>query len=135
MKGIQIMNSFIYDIPTKVYFGPNQLGNLGKELAAYGKKVLLCYGGGSIKKSGLYARVAAQLKEAGLDRIHSGFETGSDAVLQKINKGVTQQQEITAGKNIKAGGIELSVYFMPGVGGKELTKENAEGTSHVINEI
>lgn len=49
------MNSFIYDIPTKVYFGPNQLGNLGKELAAYGKKVLLCYGGGSIKKSGLYA--------------------------------------------------------------------------------
>ena len=77
----------------------------------------------------------AELKEAGLDRIHSGFETGSDAVLQKINKGVTQQQEITAGKNIKAGGIELSVYFMPGVGGKELTKENAEGTSHVINEI
>ena len=55
--------------------------------------------------------------------------------MQKINKGVTQQQEITAGKNIKAGGIELSVYFMPGVGGKELTKENAEGTSHVINEI
>lgn len=77
----------------------------------------------------------AELKEAGLDRIHSGFETGSDAVLQKINKGVTQQQEITAGKNIKAGGIELSVYFMPGVSGKELTKENAEGTSHVINEI
>lgn len=77
----------------------------------------------------------AELKEAGLDRIHSGFETGSDAVLQKINKGVTQQQEITAGKNIKAGGIELSVYFMPGVGGKKLTKENAEGTSHVINEI
>ena len=77
----------------------------------------------------------AELKEAGLDRIHSGFETGSDAVLQKINKGVTQQQEITAGKNIKAGGIELSVYFMPGVGGKELTKENSEGTSHVINEI
>ena len=77
----------------------------------------------------------AELKAAGLDRIHSGFETGSDAVLQKINKGVTQQQEITAGKNIKAGGIELSVYFMPGVGGKELTKENAAGTSHVINEV
>lgn len=77
----------------------------------------------------------AELKAAGLDRIHSGFETGSDAVLQKINKGVTQQQEITAGKNIKAGGIELSVYFMPGVGGKGLTKENTEGTSHVINEV
>lgn len=37
------MNSFIYDIPTKVYFGENQLGNLGEELGKYGKKVLLTY--------------------------------------------------------------------------------------------
>lgn len=77
----------------------------------------------------------AELKAAGLDRIHSGFESGSDAVLQKINKGVTVQQEITAGKNIKAGGIELSVYFMPGVGGKELSRDNALGMAHVINEV
>lgn len=77
----------------------------------------------------------AELKAAGLDRIHSGFESGSDAVLKKINKGVTQQQEITAGKNVKAGGIELSVYFMPGVGGKELTEDNALGTAHVVNEV
>lgn len=77
----------------------------------------------------------AELKAAGLDRIHSGFESGSDPVLKKINKGVTADQEIIAGKNVKAGGIELSVYFMPGVGGKELTKENALGTAHVINEI
>lgn len=77
----------------------------------------------------------AELKAAGLDRIHSGFETGSDAVLKKINKGVTAEQEIIAGRNVKAGGIELSVYFMPGVGGKELTKENAEGTAEVINAV
>ena len=77
----------------------------------------------------------AELKAAGLDRIHSGFESGSDAVLKKINKGVTQQQEITAGKNVKAGGIELSVYFMPGIGGRELTKDNAEETAYVVNEI
>lgn len=77
----------------------------------------------------------AELKAAGLDRIHSGFETGSDKVLQKINKGVTAQQEITAGRNVKAGGIELSVYFMPGVGGKELTEDNALGTSEVINAV
>lgn len=75
------------------------------------------------------------MKAAGLDRIHSGFETGSDLVLKKINKGVTAEQEIIAGKNVKAGGIELSVYFMPGVGGKELTAENAEGTSEVINAV
>lgn len=77
----------------------------------------------------------AELKEAGLDRIHSGYESGSDAVLQKINKGVTAQQEITAGRNIKAGGIELSVYFMPGVGGRDLSRDNAEGMAHVINEV
>ena len=77
----------------------------------------------------------AELKAAGLDRIHSGFESESDAVLKKINKGVTQQQEITAGKNVKAGGIELSIYFMPGVGGKELTEDNALGTAHVVNEV
>ena len=77
----------------------------------------------------------AELKEAGLDRIHSGFESGSDQVLSLINKGTTVEQEITAGKNIKAGGIELSVYFMPGIGGKELTAPNAEGTAYVINEV
>ena len=38
------MNSFIYDIPTKVYFGENQLGHLGEELGRYGKKVLLTLG-------------------------------------------------------------------------------------------
>lgn len=77
----------------------------------------------------------AELKAAGLDRIHSGFESGSDEVLKLINKGVTAAEEITAGKNVKAGGIEFSVYFMPGVGGKALTEENARGMSEVINEI
>ncbi len=77
----------------------------------------------------------AELKVAGLDRIHSGFESGSDEVLKLINKGVTAAEEITAGKNVKAGGIEFSVYFMPGVGGKALTEENARGMSEVINEI
>ena len=55
------MNSFIYDIPTKVYFGEHQLSHLGEELAKYGKRVLLTYGGGSIKKSGLYDAVAAEV--------------------------------------------------------------------------
>ena len=42
------MNSFVYDIPVKVYFGQNQLHHLGEELAKYGRRVLLTYGGGSI---------------------------------------------------------------------------------------
>ena len=60
------MNSFVYDVPTRVYFGEGQLCRLGEELKKYGKKVLLTYGGGSIKKSGLYDAVIEQIKGAGM---------------------------------------------------------------------
>ena len=60
------MKDFIYDIPTKVYFGRNQLGHMGEELLQFGKKVLLVYGGGSIKRTGLYDKVTAELKKAGI---------------------------------------------------------------------
>ena len=56
------MKDFIYDIPTKVYFGDKMEGNLGAELSKFGKKVLLVYGGGSIKKSGLYDAVKQEIK-------------------------------------------------------------------------
>lgn len=69
------MNSFIYNIPTKVYFGENQLGNLGKEILAFGKRVLLTYGGGSIKRIGLYDRVLEELHNAGAEVFElSGIE-------------------------------------------------------------
>ncbi|WP_153733649.1 iron-containing alcohol dehydrogenase [Sporosarcina obsidiansis] len=48
------MDNFIFHNPTKLIFGENQLGRLPKELATYGKKVLVVYGGGSIKRNGLY---------------------------------------------------------------------------------
>ena len=69
------MNNFVYDIPTKVYFGENQLCHLGDELKAFGKKVLLVYGGGSVKKTGLYDRVTAEICRAGLELFElSGIE-------------------------------------------------------------
>lgn len=61
------MNNFVYDIKTKVYFGQNQLHNLGPEVKNYGKKVLLTYGGGSIKRSGLYDNVIKELEKEGLE--------------------------------------------------------------------
>ena len=61
------MFNFTYNIPTKVYFGDNQLSNLGKEIKKFGKKVLLCYGGGSIKKIGLYGEVIDELKKENLE--------------------------------------------------------------------
>lgn len=64
--------NFIYDIPTKVYFGENQLLHLGEELKKYGNRVLLTYGGGSIKKNGLYDKVAQEIQKAGLTLFEFG---------------------------------------------------------------
>lgn len=61
------MNSFIYHIPTKIYFGENQLHHLPKEVRLCGKRLLLAYGGGSIKASGLYDRVIGMLEKEGVE--------------------------------------------------------------------
>lgn len=61
------MNNFVYDIPTKVYFGLDQLGNLTSELSKYGKRVLLTYGGGSIKKIGLYDKIISLIDSTDLE--------------------------------------------------------------------
>ncbi len=69
------MNNFVYDIPVKVYFGENQLQHLGDELRKFGTRVLLTYGGGSIKKIGLYDAVMAELSKSGLEVFElSGIE-------------------------------------------------------------
>ena len=58
------MKNFVYSIPTNIYFGKGQVEKLGKILAPYGRKVLLVYGGGSIKKNGIYDMVTGLLEEA-----------------------------------------------------------------------
>ena len=69
------MNDFIYDIPVRIYFGRDQLKNLGAELKKHGTRVLMTYGGGSIKRIGLYDRVVKEIKEAGLQLFElSGIE-------------------------------------------------------------
>jgi hypothetical protein len=73
--------------------------------------------------------------EAGLNRIHIGLESGSDEVLKMVNKGVTNQQHIQAGQSVKRAGIELSEYYMPGLGGKKLWKEHALQTADALNQI
>ncbi|HNY50187.1 MAG TPA: radical SAM protein [Smithella sp.] len=75
------------------------------------------------------------LKDAGLSRIHIGMESGSDDVLSLIHKGVTAADHIKAGRNIRQAGIELSEYVMPGLGGKQWTREHALETAKVINSI
>lgn len=58
------MDNFNYHIPTDIYFGKGQINQLGKRISTIAKKVLLVYGGGSIKKIGLYDEIMQQLKQA-----------------------------------------------------------------------
>jgi len=66
------MDNFTFRNPTKIIFGKGTESTVGAETAKYGKKVLLHYGGGSIMKSGLYDRVVASLKAAGLAYVELG---------------------------------------------------------------
>ncbi len=60
-----MLGNFSYSNPTKLYFGEDSLNYLDQELPKYGKKILLTYGGGSIKKNGIYEAVGAALKKNG----------------------------------------------------------------------
>lgn len=76
-------------------------------------------------------RIAA----AGLNRIHIGMESGADAVLKKVKKGTSKATQIVAGQKIKRAGMELSEYYMPGLGGRNLSRENALETADALNQI
>lgn len=60
-----MLGEFTYCNPTKLYFGKDALNGLNEELPKYGDTVQLCYGGGSIKKNGIYDKVVAVLKANG----------------------------------------------------------------------
>jgi radical SAM superfamily enzyme len=75
------------------------------------------------------------LKECGLTRIHTGLESGSRKVLKLTQKGENPEDMIEGGQRVMAAGIELSEYIMPGVGGRELSRENALQTAAVLNRI
>ncbi len=77
----------------------------------------------------------ARIAGAGLNRIHIGMESGADQVLDFVRKGADKQTHIAAGKKVKAAGIELSEYFMPGLGGARFSRQNALETADAINRI
>ena len=75
------------------------------------------------------------MAEAGLNRIHVGFESGADAVLALVKKGATKAIHVEAGQRVKRAGIELSAYYMPGLGGRELWRDNALETADLMNQV
>lgn len=78
------MNNFTFHIPTDIRFGKDQIQCLPEELAKYGKKVLLVYGGGSIKRSGLYDKIQELLKDFEVSEL-SGIEPNPK--LTSVEKG------------------------------------------------
>lgn len=75
------------------------------------------------------------LREAGLTRIHVGFESGDDEVLKRVKKGTTCSEQIRAGRWVKEVGMELSEYVILGLGGRERTQQHAIATAEALNAI
>jgi len=75
------------------------------------------------------------LHRAGLSRIHIGLETGYDPLLEVIQKGVTAEEHVIAGRRVKDSGISLSEYVVLGLGGKKMWREHAIETARVLSQI
>lgn len=76
-----------------------------------------------------------EIRGAGLGRLHVGLESGSNQVLELVRKGCTAEQHVQAGKKVLQSGITLSVYVMPGLGGRRLSREHAMETARALNEM
>ncbi len=77
----------------------------------------------------------AAIREAGMDRLHVGLETGDDTLLKRMKKGVTAQGHIEGGQKAMAAGFQLSEYWMPGLGGKEFSEAHALNTARTLSAI
>lgn len=75
------------------------------------------------------------LRKEGLSRIHVGLESGSDNVLKMVRKGASKAIHVRAGLKVKEAGMELSEYFMPGLGGRSLSEEHAIESADALNQI
>jgi len=81
------MQNFVFENPTKIIFGRDQIPKIGKETSRFGRKAMLVYGMGSILKNGIYSQVADSLKKAGVDFIDfPGVK--SNPVLSHVKKGI-----------------------------------------------
>jgi radical SAM superfamily enzyme YgiQ (UPF0313 family) len=76
-----------------------------------------------------------KIRQAGLNRLHVGLETGDRELLQEIEKGATPEEMIEAGEKAKKAGFEYSLYVLLGIGGEEKWEQHARGTAEVLNQI
>lgn len=110
------MKNFTYDIGTKIHFGKDALDYIGEEAKKYSDKILLSYGGGSIKKNGVYDKVIKELKGAGIEVFElAGIEPNPR--IDSVREGVRIIKENDIGAILAVGGgstIDASKFMAAG---------------------
>lgn len=104
-----MLGNFTYCNPTKLYFGKESIKGLNKELPKYGKNVLLVYGGGSIKKSGIYEEIVKILKDNGKE-IFEDAGVMPNPTVEKLNEGVDIARKSKADFILAVGGGSVCDY-------------------------
>ena len=104
-----MLGNFTYCNPTKLYFGKEAIKGLNKELPKYGKNVLLVYGGGSIKKNGIYDEVVKILKENGKE-VFEDSGVMPNPTVEKLNEGIERARKSKADFILAVGGGSVCDY-------------------------
>lgn len=104
-----MLGNFEYCNPTKLYFGKNALNGLSGELEKYGKNVLLVYGGGSIKKNGIYNEVVKILSECG-KTVREVSGVMPNPTYAKLLEGAKAAREFNADLILAVGGGSVCDY-------------------------
>ena len=104
-----MLGNFTYCNPTKLYFGKNAMEGLEKELPSYGKNVLLVYGGGSIKKNGIYDKVIAALKKCG-KTVTEDAGVMPNPTVEKLYEGIERARAAKADFILAVGGGSVCDY-------------------------
>jgi alcohol dehydrogenase len=97
------MDDFVFQNTTKIIFGRGAEAKVGAEAKAFASKVLLVYGGGSVKKTGLFDRITASLKEAGLSFVELGG-VAPNPRLSLVREGIVLCRKEKAGLVLAIGG-------------------------------
>ncbi|MGN1077603.1 MAG: iron-containing alcohol dehydrogenase [Candidatus Gallimonas sp.] len=104
-----MLGNFTYHNPTKLYFGKDALEGLNEELPKYGKSVLLVYGGGSIKKNGIYDKVLSILRANGKE-IYEDAGVMPNPTTDKLREGVARARAAKADLILAVGGGSVCDY-------------------------
>lgn len=104
-----MLGDFTYCNPTKLYFGEKALQNLASELAKYGQNIVLVYGGGSIKKNGIYAQVREILQDCGKN-VAEISDVMPNPTLAKLYEGVDITRKHKADLILAVGGGSICDY-------------------------